>query len=109
MLLHVLVAIGLLLGSLSLLGQAIVIKNRAWVITSAVGVLGVITALTNGLAFIGYNKDVNSFVMAMGFLAAAVAYSTALSFGVNVAKNPKPVNAGTAADIRRQKLRPRHS
>jgi glucan phosphoethanolaminetransferase (alkaline phosphatase superfamily) len=77
--LHVLVAIGLLLGSLALLARAIAVRNKPWIIGSAIGALGVITALTNGLAFIGYNQNATSFVMAMGFFVAATAYSVVLA------------------------------
>jgi hypothetical protein len=50
--LHILVAIGLLIGSLILVARSYVVKSRPWIIASIVGALGVIAALTNGLAFI---------------------------------------------------------
>jgi hypothetical protein len=81
LLLHVIVAIGLLLGSLSLVVRTIYAKSGYWITISVIGALGVIVALTNGLAFIGYNSDATSFVMAMGFIAAAIAYSTGLAWG----------------------------
>jgi hypothetical protein len=83
--LHVIVAIGLLLGSFSLLVRAAAAKSGSWLLTSIIGALGVLAALTNGLAFLGYNSDVNSFVMAVGFIVAAVSYTTALSFVANPA------------------------
>src|SRR5437868_807305 len=58
LLLHVVVAIGLLLASLSLVIRAASAKNKAWLIVSIVGALAIITALTNGLAFLGYDNDV---------------------------------------------------
>jgi hypothetical protein len=79
LLLHIVVAIGLLLGSLALVIRAAVARSQAWLAVSIIGALGIITALTNGLAFIGYNSDATSFVMAMGFLTAALAYAFGLA------------------------------
>jgi hypothetical protein len=80
LLLHVVVAIGLLLGSLTLVVRAAVARSPSWIAVSAIGALGIITALTNGLAFIGYNSDATSFVMATGFIVAALAYTFGLAF-----------------------------
>lgn len=87
--LHVIVAIGLLLASLSLVVRAAATKSGSWLLTSIIGALGVLAALTNGLAFLGYNSDVNSFVMAVGFMVAAVSYTTALSFAMSPAQASK--------------------
>jgi hypothetical protein len=82
LLLHVVVAILLLLASLSLMIRTAYAKNGFWVGISIVGAIGVILALTNGLAFIGYDSDVASFVMAMGFITATLAYGTGLAWGM---------------------------
>jgi divalent metal cation (Fe/Co/Zn/Cd) transporter len=81
--LHVLIAIGLLIGSISLIARAYAARSKPWLIASIIGALGIIAALTNGFAFVGNNNDVNSFVMALGFLVAATSYSVALSFATH--------------------------
>jgi uncharacterized membrane protein YhaH (DUF805 family) len=86
LILHVLVALGLLFGSIGLVVRAYYAKNRPWLTASIFGALGVIAALTNGFAFIGSSNDVNSFIMAIGFMVAAAAYSTILSFAAQPAK-----------------------
>jgi hypothetical protein len=78
--LHILVAVGLLLGSLALIFRASAAHSKSWLIASIIGALGVFVALTNGLAFIFNDDDVTSFIMALGFIVAATAYSTTLSF-----------------------------
>jgi lysylphosphatidylglycerol synthetase-like protein (DUF2156 family) len=95
--LHILVAIGLLIGSLILVARSYAAKSRSWIIASIVGTLGVIAALTNGLAFIGNSNDVNSFVMAIGFMVAATAYSVTLSF------NAYPVNVAQPKEVKKSK------
>lgn len=82
LLLHVLVAIGLLVGSILLIVRAYRANNTAWEIVSIIGLVGVLAALTNGLAFLDYNQDASSFVMAIGFMIAATAYSIAATFAV---------------------------
>jgi hypothetical protein len=78
--LHILVAVGLLLGSLALIFRASTAHSKSWLIASIIGALGVFVALTNGLAFIFNDDDVTSFIMALSFIVAATAYSTTLSF-----------------------------
>jgi hypothetical protein len=91
--LHVLVAIGLLVGSLGLVARAAAARSMPWLTVSILGALGVIAALTNGLAFLGYNNDVASFVMAIGFIVAATVYSIALSFAVKPSEETAPAKA----------------
>jgi uncharacterized membrane protein YhaH (DUF805 family) len=85
--LHILVAIGLLIGSLTLAFRSYAERSRSWIIASIIGALGVIAALTNGFAFVNNDNDVNSFVMALGFIVAASAYSTALAFAETLDAN----------------------
>jgi hypothetical protein len=100
--LHILIAIGLLIGSLALVARSIAAKNQTWTLVSIAGALGVIAALTNGLAFLGNSNDVNSFVMAIGFMVAATSYSVGLSivahpavkvtYKMNRKQQPKNIN-----------------
>jgi len=78
--LHILVAIGLLLGSITLIFRSATAHSKSWLIASIIGALSIFVALTNGLAFIFNNDDVTSFIMAIGFIVAAAVYSTVLSF-----------------------------
>lgn len=102
LLLHVVVAVGLLLGSLTLVIRTLITKDRSWIRVSIIGALGVLAALTNGLAFLGYNNDVNSFVMALGFMVAATSYSTALAFPVQSAKATKRTPSKQASHFSRR-------
>jgi hypothetical protein len=105
--LHVLVAIGLLIGSIALVARAVAAGSKSWLSVSIVGALGVIVALTNGLAFIGYDNDVSSFVMAIGFIVAATAYSTALSFAVSPETETEAAKSAQAQHVG-HRLRPTH-
>ncbi|MBX4199427.1 hypothetical protein KW789_00855 [Candidatus Saccharibacteria bacterium] len=107
--LHVIVAIGLILGSIGLVIRAAILRNRFWLAISIVGALGIFVALTNGLAFIGYGNDVNSFVMAMGFIVAAVAYSPALSVAENPFKSRGASRTRSSRPMVSRKYRPRHT
>jgi len=109
LILHVIVAIGLLLASLALLARAIASQSRSWTVAGLIGFLGIVAALTNGLAFIGYNSDITSYVMAMGFIVAAVSYSAALSFAAVPAKAAKPAGQKASPAFRGHHYRPRHT
>jgi glucan phosphoethanolaminetransferase (alkaline phosphatase superfamily) len=78
--LHIIIAVGLLIGSIILIVRSAATRSKSWLIASIIGALGVFVALTNGLAFIFNDDDVTSFIMALGFIVSATTYSTALSF-----------------------------
>jgi hypothetical protein len=71
---HIIVATGLLAGSIVLMVQAIRSKRRPWITTAAVGAIAIIGAMFNGLSFVSYNQDLSSFIMAMGYIIATIAY-----------------------------------
>jgi hypothetical protein len=77
--LHIIIAVGLLIGSIILIVRSAATRSKSWLIASIIGALGVFVALTNGLAFIFNDDDVTSFIMALGFIVSATTYSTALS------------------------------
>jgi hypothetical protein len=91
--LHILIAVGLLIGSITLIARAFSSKNRYGIIASITGAIGIIAALTNGFAFIGSDSDVNSFIMAIGFMLAVTAYSVTLTFNAYPAKMTLPKEA----------------
>jgi hypothetical protein len=72
--LHALVATFLLLGSIGLLINALRSHDKRWVWIGVIGFLGTSGAFANGLSFLDFNHDFSSFIMAVGFTIAAVAY-----------------------------------
>jgi hypothetical protein len=67
---HVYLAVGLVLGSLSLYGKAQAMHNKVWAVCGGIAALFTIGALFNGLSFIDFNKDVSSMIMATCWLVA---------------------------------------
>lgn len=76
--LHVLVAIGLLAGSIAFVVRAAKAHNKRWIWISSIGLVGILAAFSNGLSFLDFNHNVNSFIMAMGYIVATIAYSTGI-------------------------------
>jgi hypothetical protein len=65
----------LFLASLSLIGLAIAAHNRAWIITSLLGFIGIVGAGFNGASFMNYGHDFSSLLMSIGFLLAVISYA----------------------------------
>jgi hypothetical protein len=76
--LHVLVAIGLLVGSIAFTVLAIKKRDTFWVWVSTVALLGILAAFSNGLSFLDFNHNLNSFIMAMGYILATISYVTGI-------------------------------
>ena len=76
--LHVLVAIGLLVNSLILLIQAVKAHHTLWGWIATVGLVSILAAFSNGLAFLDFNRSISSFIMAMGYIMATTAYTAGL-------------------------------
>ncbi len=74
--LHAITGLTLFLASLVLLGLAIASRRRGWIISSILGLLGIVLAGFNGASFLNYGHDFSSLFMSMGFLMAAIAYMT---------------------------------
>ena len=74
LLLHAVVGLLLFLGALVILGLAIASRRRAWIISSIVGLLGIMAAGFNGASFMNYGEPFSSLFMSMGFLMAVIAY-----------------------------------
>jgi len=75
---HAYLALGLVLGTLSLFVNAVMHHSRSWIMLGGIAALFTVGAFFNGLSFIDYNKDVSSMIMAIGWLVAA----GALIFGL---------------------------
>src|SRR5581483_4658322 len=72
--LHIIIGILLLLGTITLFIRSIILKNRAWIIASAIGGISVLAAVGAGASFIPKQTDLYSFIMAVSFIVALLAY-----------------------------------
>jgi hypothetical protein len=75
LLLHVIVGLLLFLASLILVGLAIASRSRAWIITSLLGLIGIMGAGFNGASFLNYGHDFSSLIMSISFLLAVISYA----------------------------------
>jgi hypothetical protein len=75
LLLHVIVGLLLGIAAFTLLGLAIASRQRAWIVTSILGWIGVIGAGFNGASFLNYGHNFSSLLMSIGFLLAVVSYA----------------------------------
>ena len=74
LLLHAIIGLLLFLASLILIGLAIASRRRAWIISSIVGLLGIVAAGFNGASFLNYGLNFSSLLMSIGFLVAVFPY-----------------------------------
>jgi hypothetical protein len=81
--LHIIVGTLLILGSIVLVVRAIRVKNTTWIIASSVGCLAILVAGSSGASFIPTPKDLYSFMMAIAFIVAFVAFA----WGLYASKN----------------------
>jgi hypothetical protein len=75
---HMILGLLLFVASLAILGLAIVVRQRAWIITAVLGWLGIMVAGFNGASFLNYGHDFSSLLMSIGFLLAVMAYAIGL-------------------------------
>lgn len=76
--LHVLVAIGLLAHSIIFVIRAVKLGDKRWIWVGAIGLIGILAAFSNGLSFLDFNKAFSSFIMALGYIIATLAYATGI-------------------------------
>jgi hypothetical protein len=69
-------ALGILLaiGSLGLVALSIALRQRAWIVASILGLLGILGGGLNGIGFLNYGTDFSTFLMAVGFSLAVASY-----------------------------------
>ncbi len=72
---HIILGLLLLVSAIILVIRAIRAKSRNWIIVSVTGLIGIISAIYGGVTFIPSQNDQLSFVMAMAFIIAFLAYS----------------------------------
>jgi hypothetical protein len=90
LLLHAIVGLLIVVNSIGVLVNAIRLRSNSLIVPALVGLIGVAVAGFNGASFLIYNHDVNSFLMAVGFSIAAVAYTWLLYI------SPAPATAAPA-------------
>jgi hypothetical protein len=77
---HAGVGLTLVIGSLWMLTRAFRTRSKAAVLWSAIlGALCILAAAVNGLSFLDYNNNVNSYLMAMFFAGSVVCYGVILA------------------------------
>ena len=64
---HAIIGLTLFLSALILLGLAIASRRRAWIVSSIVGLLGIVAAGFNGASFLNYGENFSSLLMSIGF------------------------------------------
>ena len=79
--LHIIIGLALLIDVIILIVRSFLEKSTVWIITSVVGAVAILTAVTGGSLFIPTQMDIYSFIMAVGFIIAL------LSFGWGVYKD----------------------
>ncbi len=76
--LHIIVGLALLFGTIALIVRAVKLKNRLWTIASSIAALAILAAGIGGAAFIPSQTDAYSFMMAIGFMIALLAFGWGL-------------------------------
>ncbi|MGH7721478.1 MAG: hypothetical protein ACRENL_01415 [Candidatus Dormibacteria bacterium] len=76
--LHAILGLILLVGSIAVLVTAVRQRARRHIVVGALGVMGVIAAGFNGGSFLVFGEDYSSYLMAVGFAVAVLAYTTGL-------------------------------
>lgn len=71
---HIILGIGLVIGSIALLIRAIRFKNTAWIRVAWIGVAGIFLAALGGSLFVPKQTAAYSLLMAASFLLAFAAY-----------------------------------
>ncbi len=77
--LHIIVGLVLFIGSAALVVRAIRHKDRQWTIASSIGFAAILIAGIMGAKFIPTQVDGYSYVMALAFIVAFVAYGWGLT------------------------------
>lgn len=80
LLIHVALGLLLCLASFILLGFSIASRRTAWIISSTLGLIGIIGAGFNGASFLNYGHDFSSLLMSTGFFLATISYILGFAF-----------------------------
>lgn len=82
LLVHFIVGIGLLLGSIWVLISARHTKVRSITVTAVIGFIAILVAYVSGFEFLlsGFQNNIFSFTMSIGFIVALIAYYALFNF-----------------------------
>ena len=72
--LHIIFGFLLLLGTLVLVIRSLVLKDKNWTIASILALISIIGAIIGGAIFVPTQQDTYSFLMAVCFIAALIAF-----------------------------------
>ena len=76
--LHIIIGLGLVITASTILARAIKAKEKNLVIAAVVGFLAILVSVIAGSLFVPSQKDLYSFVMALGFIVAMLSYVMSL-------------------------------
>ncbi len=76
--LHMIIGLGLFVGSIFFMIRTIVARDRRWMITTLIGFIGMLLAFFGGVLFVQTQSDAYSFIMAIGFILGVLAYGWGL-------------------------------
>lgn len=71
---HMLLGLLILLGAIALVVRVIMMKDKNWIWTSVIGLVGVLVADITGILFVAQQNDMYSYAMAVAFIVSLVAY-----------------------------------
>lgn len=77
---HIIVAVLLSIGSITLLIRSIRNKNQKFILISGIGLVSILVAGFSGSKYVPTQNDIYSFIMAIGFITAFLSYITGLFF-----------------------------
>lgn len=72
--LHIIIGLMLFFGALTLLIRAIIVKDKIWIISSSIAFIAILIAIIGGTIFVTKQTDLYSFLMAVSFIVALLAY-----------------------------------
>jgi hypothetical protein len=75
---HIILGLLLFVSALIFVIRAVAKRNRGWMVSSAVGLIAIMTAIYGGVTFIPSQVDPYSLVMALAFIVAFLAYGWGL-------------------------------
>ena len=75
---HILLGVLLLVGAILFVIRAAMNREGRWIVSSAVGLVGIVVAAFGGVTFVNSQGAIFSLIMSLGFLGALVAYGWGL-------------------------------
>ncbi len=76
--LHMIIGLGLFVGSIAFVIRTVLAKDGHWMIASMAGFVGMLLAFFGGVLFVQTQSDAYSLIMAIGFILGVLAYGWGL-------------------------------